>query len=100
MQTAITAFMHFNGGRLEVGPNWLIPSIDVKTTLTPDQNADIQQRRAKLYCVGYVSYHDAGKRMRITGFCRVLHFPETAHLATAANCRFRLFDDPDYEYQD
>jgi hypothetical protein len=37
--------------------------------------------------------------MRITGFCRVLTFPENV-MADVEHARFRTHADPDYEYQD
>lgn len=52
-----------------------------------------------LYCLGYVSYLDGAKNMRITGFYRVLEIRADA-LARLENCCFRKFDDPDYEYED
>ena len=95
----IPAISKLAGRRLPCGRNWETKDINANKILTPDENADIQQGRSKLYCVGFVSYLDASVRMRITGFCRVLTFPEDA-LAHVGNCRFRVFDDPDYEYED
>jgi hypothetical protein len=95
----ISALGNFNGYRLLCGRNAEMPNINNGTILTPQQNADIQQGRSKLYCVGYVTYLDGSNRMRITGFCRVLTFPSEA-LAHVGNCRFLVFKDPDYEYQD
>jgi len=95
----IDAVHRAGGARLECGPNYEFPPYDNGTILTPEQNVEIQKGRSKLFCVGYVSYQDGAGRMRITGFCRVLTFPDAA-LAHIGNCRFRVFPDPDYEYED
>jgi hypothetical protein len=89
------------GAQLVSGVWMTIPDISDSdgTTLTNPQNADIQEGRSKLYCIGYVSYLDAAGRMRITGFCRVLSVPQNT-LALATNCHFFKTDDPDYEYED
>jgi hypothetical protein len=99
MDPGIPAIFNYGGGRLACGRNWTVDNIDTGRVLTPEENADIQQRRADLHCIGYVSYLDASDRMRITGFCRVLVFPEDA-LADVQQCRWRVFPDPDYEYED
>ncbi len=95
----IPAVLNVRGAALPCGRNWTIEDLRVGTVITAEQNVDIQQHRADLYCIGYVSYFDAAERMRITGFCRILTFPQNA-LAHTGNCRFRVFDDPDYEYED
>jgi hypothetical protein len=87
------------GQKLVVGKNWTIENVNANKTLTPQENADIQQGRSSLYAVGYVSYLDAAGQMRITGFCRVLTFPPD-QVAFRINSRFRRFRDPDYEYDD
>jgi hypothetical protein len=87
------------GIQLQTGLNFEIPNINIGRILTAEENADIQQGRSRLYCVGYVSYLDAAGRMRITGFCRVLNFPPNT-TARIDNTRFRRFRDPDYEYED
>lgn len=99
IEPAIPAIFNFSGGKLPCGLNWETKGINTNRILTPEENADIQEGRSKLYCVGFLSYLDASGRMRITGFCRVLTFPQDA-LAHIGNCRFRVFDDPDYEYED
>jgi hypothetical protein len=99
IRTAINAVRNY-GARLEVGRNCLITDIDINRILSAEENADIQQNRARLYCVGYISYLDGGQRMRITGFCRVLTLPKIEVARTVENCRFRRFRDPDYEYED
>jgi hypothetical protein len=86
------------GGRMSSGIGWRIEGIEDGTVLTDAQNTAIQNGKAILYCIGYMSYLDASERMRITGFCRVLTFADDAIIAQ--NCRFRVFDDPDYEYED
>jgi len=90
---------NFKGTRLSCGRNLTIDRIETEPTLTAEQAADIQQGRSQLYCVGYLNYLDNAGRMRITGFCRVLTFPE-GFLAHTDNARFRVFNDPDYEYED
>ena len=74
---------------------------DVKNgiQLTDAENTDIQNGTSKLYCIGYVSYYDGARNMRITGFCRILEIP-AAIGAREGNCRFLKFHDPDYEYED
>jgi hypothetical protein len=87
--------------QLQTGLNYEIPNINIGRILTPQENADIQQGRSKLYCVGFISYLDGATppRLRITGFCRVLKFPLNT-TARVDNTRFRRFRDPDYEYED
>jgi hypothetical protein len=90
IEPRIPAIFNFAGQQLPCGRNWETRDIDTRRILTPEENANIQQGRSHLYCVGYVSYFDAAGRMRITGFCRVLKFPQDA-LAHIGNCRFRKF---------
>jgi hypothetical protein len=99
---------HFNPIPVEIPDNKLVvgvwlqfKDIPAGPPLTQQEIIDIRAKRANLYCLGYVSYLDAAGNMRITGYCRVLMLPEvsTASLAIE-NCRFRRFDDPDYEYRD
>jgi hypothetical protein len=103
IEPKIDHIFDFIGSRLPPGVDWQIPSldksIDVDRVLTSSEYADIEQGRAKLYCVGWISYLDAAQRTRITGFCRVLTFPDTT-IAHIGNARFRTFPDPDYEYED
>jgi hypothetical protein len=84
---------------LQCGINQRIENIDIGRVLSDEENSSIQQEQSKLFCVGYVSYRDAAGRLRITGFCRVLVFPHNT-TARADNSRFRIFKDPDYEYED
>lgn len=98
MQPAIPAAFAQNVNLLS-GRNYTFPNIDTELILSDRDNVSIQQGDAKLFCIGYISYFDQARRMRITGFCRELTFPENA-LAHRQNCRFRKFDDPDYEYED
>jgi hypothetical protein len=99
-EPAITALIR-GSGNMPCGLNLYFKDIGDGTILTPDENVEVQNGRSKLYCIGYVSYLDSLKRMRITGFCRVLTFPAN-NLALRQNCRFRVLDpiDPDYEYED
>lgn len=99
IETEIPALFGAENARLQTGLNYSFLKIDTKTILTPAQYSAVQANEAKLYCVGYVSYFDGASRLRITGFCRVLDFPSNS-VARADNCRFRKFDDPDYEYED
>jgi hypothetical protein len=100
IKTAIAAIRHFGGAELPVGLNCPIETLDINKVLTAQENADIQQERADLYCVGWVSYLDGAKRLRITGFCRILKLPPIEIARTIENCRFRRHRDPDYEYED
>jgi hypothetical protein len=95
---AIPTRLVFGGQIIESGLNYEFREIPGDIVLTTEQNADIQERRAKLFCIGFVSYEDAAKRTRITGFCRELTFVQDAMVQE--NCRFRVFKDPDYEYED
>jgi hypothetical protein len=73
--------------------------------ITALENTEIQNKTsqlfciAQLFCIGYVSYWDDAGRMRITGFCRVLEFPQNT-TARADNARFSIYKDSDYEYED
>ncbi len=87
-----------HGERMHSGVNSQFLGIKLGD-LTPEDSRAIVQGVAKLYCLGYISYRDAAERIRITGFCRVLTFPPDA-LPLKGNCRFRVVDDPDYEYED
>jgi hypothetical protein len=95
----IDAVYNFAGARLPCGRNFVIDRLANGPTLTAEEAADIQQERSQLYCIGYVSYLDNAGRMRITGCCRVLTFP-AGRLAHTGNARFRVFHDPDFEYED
>jgi hypothetical protein len=92
------------GNTLQSGLNLTIPNrpdhLDTTKILAAHEWNDIQRRHAKLYCVGWISYLDAARRMRITGFCRVLEVPQGNAILTTANARFRVCQHPDYEYQD
>ena len=52
-----------------------------------------------LYCLRFVAYLDAPRRLRTTAFCRAMTFPEGTS-ARADNRRFAIVEDSDYEYQD
>jgi hypothetical protein len=99
IEPSITPIRHGTGERMPIGKNMDIPNVDIGRMLTDQENADIQQGRSRLFAVGYVSYEDIAGETRITGFCRVLTFPQDA-IAHVGNCRFRRFCDPDYEYED
>jgi hypothetical protein len=87
------------GVELGTAINLALEAITDGTVLTNAQNTELQNGTSKLYCVGFISYFDAADQMRITGFCRVLTVPANA-LARTDNCRFLVFNDPDYEYED
>jgi hypothetical protein len=91
----------FGAGKapLESGLNYPFLNLTTKAVLSSAEYSAIQTNAADLYFVGYVSYFDGAERMRITGFCRVLDFPKNS-VARPDNCRFRKFDDADYEYED
>lgn len=90
----------FPRGILEPGLNWTVPNLNTGRILAQHEQTDIQQKRANLYCVGWISYLDGDERVRITGFCRVLEVPQGNAIFTTANARFRICQHPDYEYQD
>ena len=96
---AMEPVCYFDGVKLQSGLNYPPPKIENGPTLTDERATVIQQGRSQLYCIGYVSYQDNAKRTRITGLCRVLTFPKD-QLAHTGNARFRVFNDPDYEYED
>ena len=95
----INAAFQAGGAIVRPGLNNQFGNLNTGRVLTAEDNADIQQGRSKLYCVGFISYLDGADRLRITGFCRVLKFPHNT-TARADNSRFWPFDDPDYEYED
>jgi hypothetical protein len=99
IKTDISANVGLIGATLSSGLNYVLPNIKSETILSAAENTAIQQGDARLFCVGYVSYFDQARRLRITGFCRVLTFPLQG-IAHRENSRFRKFDDPDYEYED
>ncbi len=96
----MAATLYLNGNRLASGLNWTLRDLNIGRILTPQEWADIQQKRAQLYCTGWISYYDGAGRLRITGFCRVLEVPQGHAVLTTANARFRICQHPDYEYQD
>ena len=95
----ITPALPLSGRRLQSGVNGEVEGIPFDMVISDEQNVQIQQGRSKLYCVGFISYQDGAERLRITGFCRVMTFPDNA-LPHADNIRFRTFEDRDYEYED
>ncbi len=92
------------GNILQSGLNLTIPSreasVDTGRILAEHERTSVQRGRAKLYCVGWISYLDTAGRMRITGFCRVLEAPPGHAILTTENGRFRIRKHPDYEYED
>jgi hypothetical protein len=79
---------------LSAGFHLPFPPITDGTILSDEQVGAIQNGKSKLYCVGHVSYWDPAKRLRITGFRRVLTFPQSRPLR-----RFSRFEESDYEYE-
>ena len=80
----------FHDGPLSVGEGtkkW----IEDKTSLAPSDFADIEKKKVVLHVVGYVAYTDRAGVTRQTGFFRYYD---------ADKQRFRVIDDPEYEYQD
>jgi hypothetical protein len=80
----------FHDGPLSVGEGkkkW----IQDKTNLEPSDFADIEKKKVVLHVVGYVAYTDRAGVTRQTGFFRYYD---------AEKRRFRVIDDPEYEYQD
>jgi hypothetical protein len=68
---------------------------DFFATFTANQEFGIGQRKANLYCMGYVHYRDGVGRLRTTAFCRVLKF-DPVH----GTGFFGSAGEPDYEYED
>jgi hypothetical protein len=99
LEPDIPAIVNFGNARLPVGRNLPLRNLNANKILTGTENSAIQEGRAKLYCIGWISCLDEANRMRITGFCRVLTFPENV-MADVEHARFRTHADPDYEYQD
>jgi hypothetical protein len=67
-------------------------------TLVSGRGYQIGRGDLNLYCTGHVHYVDGLGRIRTTAFCRVLEFaPNTPSWVDTG--RFRVFDDPDYEYK-
>ena len=99
LEPDIPAIVNFGNARLPVGRNLPLRNLNANKILTGTENSPIQEGRAKLYCIGWISCLDEANRMRITGFCRVLTFPENV-MADVEHARFRTHADPDYEYQD
>lgn len=88
-----------NGARLQPGLNYEFSLIDIGRVISIEEFDSLTDNLCDLYCIGYISYHDAVGRMRITGFCRRLQFERRAPIQPD-NSRFVPVDDPDYEYED
>jgi hypothetical protein len=69
------------------------------TIIDEKRSVEIHKGDVRLYCLGFFHYLDPTQRRRTTAFCRVLTFPEKSG-PRQDNGRFRVFDDPDYEYED
>ena len=80
----------FHNGPLGVGEGtkkW----IEDKTNLAASDFADIEKKKVVLHVVGFIAYTDRAGVTRQTGFFRYYD---------AEKQRFRVIDDPEYEYQD
>ena len=100
MEPEIPAIHQFGGARLVSGKNWRNENVEQGTILTAEQNTHIQRGTAKLYCVGYLSYLDARANMRITGFCRVLEFPQNSLARVPTPAASASLTTPTTEYED
>ncbi|MFZ0209807.1 MAG: hypothetical protein WAL59_27485, partial [Roseiarcus sp.] len=99
--TTINALIKPYEGWIKSGFNYTFAGMTDGTVISSNQNMGIQQGLARLICFGYVSYFDTADRLRITGFCRELTFPATISAnRSISSCRFRVFDDPDFEDED
>jgi hypothetical protein len=95
----IDAIVAGNGDRMHSGRNYAIEGVDIGRVISVAEFDALNDNHSDLYCIGYVSYHDAAGRMRITGFCRRLAFPRYAMIGPE-NSRFLPVNDPDYDYAD
>ena len=59
IDTAIPAILNFPRPEMLVGRNYPFENIATNTVFTAAENSNIQQERADLYCVGFVSCVDA-----------------------------------------
>ncbi len=84
--------------QLQCGVSLHLPNILDGTIIPNTEQESIRDGFTKLYCIGYLHYWDGLNRLRTTGFCRVLTFPEHADASDIG--RFRVSQDPDYEYED
>jgi hypothetical protein len=67
--------------------------------LTEDDHAGIRSGARILYCFGRVMHRPArAQGIHTTAFCRKLELRPNASVDDHG--RFRLYNDPDYEYQD
>jgi hypothetical protein len=82
---------------LGLGVSTTFEGVTDGTTLSELQTYAIPKGDLALYCVGYVHYVDGVGQIRTTAFCRKLIFAENAS-SWVDTGRFRIFDDPDYEY--
>lgn len=80
------------------GITYRLPDVSNAITLTKTEYENIRSGTTKLYCIGYLRYLDGAERVRSTGLCRVLTFPERA--SSEDSGRFRVVPDPDYQYED
>jgi hypothetical protein len=84
--------------RIECGLTYRLPDAPDAIFLTRAQYESIRSGETRLFCIGYLRYLDQAKRLRSTGLCRVLTFPERPDFDD--NGRFRVVEDSDYEYED
>jgi hypothetical protein len=77
--------------------------LDITTdrVISYSEAIDIRGETLSLYCIGAIEYLDMNNppRIRRTNFCRVLTVPAERRVDNDFY-RFRVVDDPDYEYED
>lgn len=90
---------------LDIGFTFVWPATDLRgeppisRVLSHREAINLRSRTHTLYCIGHVEYRDPVGGFRRTNFCRVLEMAPTRGVDRDTN-RLRVFDDPDYEYED
>jgi hypothetical protein len=84
--------------QLEIGKSTTLENEKDGTLIAVNQGYAIGRGDLRLYCAGYVHYSDGIGQVRTTAFCRVLEFAPNAK-SWVNTGRFRVFEDPDYEYR-
>lgn len=89
-------------GELPSGITLRISNISNNYKVSANERNSILKRLQKLYCVGYINYFDRKGRLRCTSFCRCFDPPRPPYnnFSIKDYGRFRLVNDPDYEYKD
>jgi hypothetical protein len=84
---------------VDSGITQAVAGLSDNRTLTEDDHAGIRSGDKTLYCFGRIIYGPAlAEGIHTTAFCRKLVL--RAHASVDDRGRFRMHDDPDYEYQD